>query len=648
MGLKGWFLTNSLFLVSAFAFSQDTVNYDQHEAFAPIFYPSYGDEVRTAGGTPGPGYWQNEADYAIRADLDDEDHKITGAVAITYKNNSPESLPFVWLQLDQNIYRPDSRGQATTAVTGGRYANIGFDGGYNIRTVMTEQDGREQKANFRINDTRMQIFLPVPLKANGDSLKIRIEYDFGIPERGSDRMGRMETEYGWVYEIAQWYPRMCVYDNVQGWNTLPYLGAGEFYLEYGNYDYRITAPSRFVVVASGELQNPEEVLRPEQIKRLDIARSSDKTVMIRTEKEVKTQASGPIKGRATWHFRCQHARDVAWAASSSFIWDAARINLPDGKKALAMSVYSPEFSLDSGWKRSTEFVKAALEHYSTHWFPYPYPNATNVAGPVGGMEYPSLVFCSANSQKKELWGVVSHEFGHTWFPMIVGSNERKYAWMDEGFNTFINDVADKYFNHGEFYEPASPRLRAIRFFQPNSEGIMTLPEVTNPRYLAANAYDKPSLGLELLREDVLGEDKFDSAFRYYIRTWAYKHPTPWDFFHAMENYTGETLDWFWRGWFLNNWKIDQAVTNVEYDDGNPVNGSTITIENREQLPMPVTVEVKEIGGKTGRIKLPVEVWQHGPVWKFFYPSTRKIQQATIDPDKRLPDSDPGNNTWNSK
>jgi hypothetical protein len=645
---QGWLLLSGLFLISLSAFSQDTVNYDQHEAFAPVFYPAYGDEVRTAGGTPGPQYWQNEADYSIQVNLDDENQKISGSVTITYRNNSPEPLSFVWLQLDQNVYKPDSRGQATTAVTGGRYANLGFDGGYDIRSVRILNDGQEEKAKYTISDTRMQILLNSPVKAHGDSLKIRIEYNFGIPEKGSDRMGRMETDNGWLYEIAQWYPRMCVYDNVQGWNTLPYLGAGEFYLEYGNYDFSITASSKLLVVASGELLNAGEVLSRDEQKRLEAARNSDKTVVIRSEKEVQEEAAKPPKGRKTWHFHCQRARDVAWAASAAFIWDAARINLPGGKKSLAMSVYPAESASDSGWKRATEFVKGAIEHYSAKWLPFPYPNAVNVAGPVGGMEYPGIVFCSAFSQKKELWGVISHEFGHTWFPMIVGSNERKYAWMDEGFNTFINEVADKYFNHGEFYEPPHNRQRSRRYFQPNSESILTIPEVTQPRYLAANAYDKPAMGLMILREQVLGEDKFDSAFRYYINSWAYKHPTPWDFFHAIENYSGETLDWFWRGWFLNNWKVDQAVMDVRYPESNPVNGSIITIENREQLPMPATVEIKEAGGKTGRVKLPVEIWQRGPVWRFFYPSTRKIDSVTIDPDQVLPDSEEGNNVWTGK
>ncbi len=632
-------------LISLYGFTQNSGNYDQHEAFAPIFYPAFGDEVRTAAGTPGPKYWQNEADYSIQASLDDVNQKISGTVVITYKNNSPDPMPFVWLQLDQNTYKPDSRSQATTPVTGGRYANLGFDGGYHFQSVNIVHAGKEEKADYRISDTRMQILLPDTLGAHGDSLKIRIQYDFGIPEKGSDRMGRVETDNGWIYEIAQWFPRMCVFDNVQGWNTLPYLGAGEFYLDYGNYDFTINASANELVVASGELLNPSEVLSAEEIKRLDAARISDKTVMIRNEKEVKSRAAKPLKGRLTWHFHCKNARDVAWAASAAFVWDAARINLPQGKKSLAMSVYPIESALDSGWKRSTEFTKGAIEHYSEKWLPYPYPNAVDVAGPVGGMEYPGIVFCSAYDQRRNLWSVISHEFGHTWFPMIVGSNERKFAWMDEGFNTFINSIADKYFNHGEFYEPPRMRLRSERFFQPGAEGIMTIPEVTNPGYLAANAYEKPSIGLQILRNQVLGEERFDGAFGYYIRSWAYKHPTPWDFFHAIENYSGETLDWFWRGWFLNNWKVDQAVTNVEYQESNPANGAIITIANLEQLPMPATIEIKEIDGKTSRVKLPVEIWQRGPVWKFYYPSTRKIEMVVIDPDGILPDSNVENNVW---
>ena len=642
---KGLVLFCCSFCICLTGFSQQIGNYDQRDAFSPIFYPAFGDEVRTAAGTPGPKYWQNAADYKIQAELDDVNHRITGKVSISYHNNSPQSLPFLWLQLDQNIYRSDSRAEYATPPEGGRYANPGFEGGYTIRSVSVDYAGKTQKINYQVSDTRMQIFLEQSLAGKGDSLKINIDYAFDVPEKGTDRMGRLKTSNGWIYAVAQWFPRMCVFDNVLGWNTQPYLSAGEFYLEYGNYDYTITTSSRELVVASGELQNPSEVLTPEQVKRLNAARNSDQTVMIRTEEEVKKNTGRLQKDKLVWHFKCDNARDVAFGASSAFIWDAARINLPDGKKSLAMSAYPIESARDTGWKKSTQFIKGCVEGYSNRWFPYPYPTAVNVASNVSGMEYPGIVFCYATSFGKELWDVIRHEFGHTWFPMIVGSNERRYAWMDEGFNTFLNSVEDKDYNKGEFYRFRSYRDRSMRYFQSYTDPIMTMPDVTQPRNLGTNAYNKPGMGLELLRSSILGEARFDSAFKYYIRNWAYKHPTPWDFFHAIENASGEDLSWFWKGWFLYNWKVDQAVTAVNYIQGNPANGAMIIIQNREKLPMPVTLEVVESGGKKGRISLPVEIWQRGGEWKLYYPSTRKIDSVTVDPDRMTPDIDDSNNVW---
>jgi hypothetical protein len=640
-----------LVLAAKFNFAQTTSNYDQHEAFYPFFYPAYGDEVRAADGTPGPKYWQNRADYSIQASLNDSIQSLTGSVLITYTNNSPQSLPFVWLQLDQNIYSLQSRGVAATAIGGGRWANRGqFDGGYSIKSVSVIQDGKTQDANYNISDARMQVKLASAIKPQGGTIQFKITYSFLIPEYGTDRMGRLNTKNGWIYEIAQWYPRMCVYDNVYGWNTIPYLGQGEFYLEYGNIDYSIEAPASHIVVGSGELLNPKEVLTAEQLKRWEAAKQSDKTVTIRSEAEIADPSSRPAnKSRLTWKFKCTNTRDVAWASSKSFIWDAARINLPSGKKAIAASVYPVESAGDSAWKRSTEFVKGAIEFYSNYLFEFSYPSATNVAGIVGGMEYPGIVFCGARAKWAGLWGVTSHEFGHNWFPMIVGSNERKYPWMDEGFNTFINTMADKSFNHGEFESkrPVNRQGLAKIFYNDSAEAILTVPDVTNPRNQGNVAYFKPGLGLTLLRENILGEGRFDSAFSYYVHQWAFKHPTPYDFFHCIENYAGETLDWYWRGWFMNNWKIDQAVQDVSYVQNDPKEGSIITIANLEKLPMPVTVEVTEADGKTGRIKLPVEIWQRGGVWKFRYNSTGMVSKVVIDPDKLYPDTNIRNNVWHS-
>jgi hypothetical protein len=629
---------------------QETTGYDQHEAFNPVFYSAYGDEIRAADGTPGPKYWQNSADYSITTTLDDAAKSIAGSVVIKYTNNSPQNLAFVWLQLDQNIYSFTSRGVAATAISGGRWANrSSFDGGYTISSVSIIQDGKTIPATYNIIDTRMQVKPAKPVNAHGGTLQLKIAYSFLIPEYGTDRMGRLNTSNGWIYEIAQWYPRMCVYDNVYGWNTLPYLGQGEFYLEYGSIDYAVTVPANQIVVGSGELLNPQEVLTAVQLKRWQQARQSDKTIAIRSEEEINDPASRPAgKSMLTWKFRCLNTRDVAWASSKAFIWDAARINLPGGKKSIAASAYPVESAGDSAWKRSTEFVKGAIEFYSRYLYPFTYPVATNVAGIVGGMEYPGIVFCGARAAKGGLWNVTSHEFGHNWFPMIVGSNERKYPWMDEGFNTFINSMADSSFNNGEFVRRGRPLNRQFMgkyYYNDSAEAIFTIPDVTNPRNLGNVAYGKPGLGLTLLRENILGEKRFDSAFSYYVHQWAFKHPTPYDFFHCMENYAGETLDWYWRGWFINNWKIDQAVSGVDYIKNDPANGSIITIANLGKLPMPSTVEVTEAGNKTSRILLPVEVWEHGGTWSFRFNSTAAISKVVIDPDNQYPDANPANNAW---
>ena len=642
-----------LILISSFAQTQSAEaksNYDQREAFNPQFYPYPGNDFRSASGEPGPKYWQNRADYKINCTLDTAKHSVNAEVEIYYTNNSPDNIDFLWLQIDQNIYRKDSRASATTTETGGRWANAKFTDGDVIKSISVEYNGKTFTPKYIISDTRMQVWLQDALKSAGGKLKLSIKYDFTIPEYGTDRMGRMKTKNGWIYEIAQWFPRMCVYDDLQGWNTLPYLGAGEFYLEYGDLEYSITAPADLIVVGSGELQNPQECLTAEEQKRWNEAKNSDKTVMIRTDKEVNDPNSRPRQANCTWKFKIQNARDVAWAASKAFVWDAARMNLPSGKKSIAASVYPVESIVKNGWQRSTEMVKGSIEFNSKKWFEFPYPVATNVAGLVGGMEYPGIVFCSSNSAGGDLWGVTDHEFGHTWFPMIVGSNERKYAWMDEGFNTFINGLSTAAFNKGEFNQqsffsdPTSAFM--VKFvFGEKMDGLYNIPEVIQQDNLGIAAYMKPSMMLNALRDVVLGPERFDAAFREYVSRWAFKHPTPWDFFHTIENVSGEDLGWFWRGWVLNTWKIDQSVKGVKYVKDKPENGADITIENLEKMPMPVSVLIKEANGKEHRIDLPVEIWQRGSSWTFGVPTTSEIKEVTLDPDKKLPDWNRDNNTW---
>ena len=618
--------------------------YDQHKVFNPLFYTTNGNEYRTAGGEPGVKYWQNRADYKLAVTLDTAEHRVSGNVDITYTNNSPDKLPFVWLQLDQNIYREDSRSQATSVVAGGRFANKAFTQGDEIKSVTVTQNGKAEKANFIINDTRLQIRLKDTLKANGSKLSIKIEYAFTVPEYGTDRLGRLNTKNGWIYEVAQWFPRMEVYDDVLGWNTIPYLGSSEFYLEYGDFDYSITAPANLVVVGSGELTNPTEVYTAATIAKLAKAAASNTTVAIKDSNDINSTSFYPAKANLTWKFKCVNARDVAWAASKAFIWDAAKIDLKSGRKCLAQSVYPIESNGNNAWGRATEYVKNSIE-LSSRWFEYTYPVATNVAGIVGGMEYPGIVFCGSNATKGGLWGVVNHEFGHNWFPMVVGSNERKYAWMDEGFNTFINDFDTDDFNKGEYAEKANAQRIAKAMFNPNADAIMNTPDVIQNAYLGFAAYNKPALGLHILRDQILGADRFDYAFKTYVKRWAFKHPTPWDFFRTMENAGGEDLSWFFKEWFMTDWKLDQSIKEVKYVGGDVTKGALITIENLEEMALPVVIAIKEENGKTDTVKLPAEIWQRGSKWTFKYKSTSKLVNVTIDPKMQFPDINTGNNIW---
>ncbi|MFV5689796.1 M1 family metallopeptidase [Flavobacterium sp. ZT3R25] len=629
--------------------------YNYHDAFAPFFYTKNGTNTRSASGQPGSEYWQNRADYQLTARLNDQNNEITGSGIITYTNNSPDKMNFVWMNLDQNLFKSDSRGNAVVPITGSRNGAQGqiFDGGHKIKSVkvIATSNGKttEAVAKYVISDTRMQVFIPQGLNAKGGIVKIKIDFSFIAPNEGSDRMGVLETKNGKIFTIAQWYPRMCVYDDVRGWNTNPYLGASEFYLEYGDLDVNITAPSNHIVVCSGELLNPTAVYTVEQQKRLAQASKSDKTIMIRSADEVTTAANGTApKTEKTWHYKIKNARDLSWASSAAFILDGAKINLPSGKKSLALSAYPIESAGNDAWGRSTEYTKSSIENYSKRWLEYPYPVATNVAGNEGGMEYPGIVFCGWESKGEDLWGVTDHEFGHNWFPMVVGSNERLFAWMDEGFNTFINSLSSVDFNNGEYKEKVTDlHDRAETFTNPNLETIMSSPDNMKEANIGLLCYFKPSSGLVILREQVLGPERFDLAFRTYVERWAFKHPTPDDFFRTIENVAGEDLSWFWRGWFQYNWRLDQGINSIKYIKNDPKQGVIISIENFEKMAMPVVLDIKTKNGNVTRVKLPVEVWQKNVEWSFKHNSTEEIESITIDPDHVLPDSNDSNNSWTS-
>lgn len=610
------------------------------DLFSPLSIPNVQTPFRTQSGEPSPQYWQNESDYKIEVTLDDINHRVSGQVEIDYTNNSPDNLGYVWLQLDQNKFNQKSRGAAITEAIGGRFSGD-LAGGFNISSVLV--NGKE--ANFIITDTRMQIRLDDPVLAKGGTVNMVITYDFKIPEYGADRMGRIKQSQGWVYEIAQWYPRMAVYDDVKGWNNEPYLGSGEFYLDYGNIDFKITVPYDEIVVGSGELVNIDEVFPKKIAKRYRKAQTSDETVMIIKADEVgNTKLTRPVQsGNLTWHFKINETRDAVWAASKAFILDGAKINLPSGKTAMALSAYTIESDTDDGWRQSTQFVKHSIENNSNMWFPYTYPVATNVAGIVTGMEYPGIVFCGWKSKSSGLWGVTDHEFGHNWFPMIVGSNERLYPWMDEGFNTFIN------YYSGLTYGKYPTSLQNVQHFvdrltDEKRESINTPPDVAQTFNLGMTAYSKPALGLFMLRESVLGHDRFDFAFKNYIKKWAFKHPRPIDFFNAIDSASGENLDWFWKAWFFGTGNIDQAVDNFTEANEDPAQGTLVYLQNKGEVPMPVNIALTDITGKVYNFQVPVEVWMRGNDIVYKADTNTKIVKVVVDPDDLYPDIDLSNNS----
>lgn len=627
--------------------------YDPSQLFLNNFYNYKGNAMRSASGKPASAYWQNQADYTVKASFDTESLKLDGNVLIDYTNNSPDILDELWLQLDQNVLNSNSRaGQLRNPG-----AAIDTTKGYTISKVQIQEGGSWKTARFIIDGTRMQIRLGDQVVKPGEGVQLQIDYSYILQANGGGgRSGYEDTKNGRLYEFSYWYPRMCVYDDYRGWNTLPFIGGGEMYLDYGNIDYTLSVPAGELVVGTGVLNNAKEILTPEVINRLEQAKNSDKTVMIHDVSELKQAVTKKETGMVTWHFTMQNTRDVAWAMSKAFIWDASRINLPGGKSALAQSVY-PQEGTENGaaWARSTEMLKASVEGFSTRWFEYPYTTATSVGGPVGGMEFPAMAFNSYKANPYSMFLLAAHEIGHTWFPMIVGSDERRFPFMDEGFNTFIDIYAHDDFNHGEFapkrdgeYAPGkgNPADEIIQVIEDTKHGptLLTPADAQDRKYVHPLAYFKSAFGLVLLREVILGAEKFDYAFKNYIKNWAYKHPQPEDFFRAMNNGSGEDLTWFWNGWYAHNWQLDQAAVKVAYQDDDAGKGAVLTLENKDQMAMPVLLKVTETNGQVHTFTVPVEIWQKGAQATVNIPSSSKIKEVVIDPDHLVPDTDRSNNT----
>ena len=647
----------SIFIILHFSLGAQTKAgqsvFNPQELFAQDGYTKNGNEFRSANGAPGTAYWQNRADYLLQATIDTINNTLTGIETIHYTNNSPGALSSIWLELAQNTYREDARSNFFKEKKRNRSpAGDAHTDGYHFDKVSIEYKGKILKADYIITDTRMQIRLPQPLSSK-EKIDIHINYNYTLPGNFGNRTGFFSTKNGKIYEIAQWYPRMCVYDDLRGWDVLPFLGSGEFYCEYGDFDYTVTVPAGMIVAGSGELQNEKEVLSATQIQRLNAARKSDKTIMIRTAKEVNNKTTN--NKMQSWHFKMFNTRDVAFGTSSAYMWDAAKINLPEGKSALAMSVYPVESAGNNAWSRSTEFLKESIEYFSEKWTPYPYPVAVNEAGIAGGMEYPGILFDWWLSDSEELYWVTAHEIGHTWFPMIVGSDERRNAWMDEGLNTFIDVYASDNFNNGEYapkrdgeYAPGggNPADEIIPLLKDEAApSMMDITDIMTDKYRHPLAYFKPAFGLVLLREQILGEDRFDYAFKKYIERWSYKHPAPDDFFRTMENESGEDLGWFWKEWFYNNWQFDVAVQSVSYVDNNSKNGADISLINLQKMALPITIEIVLKDGSKMNLQLPVETWMQGAEHTIHLQSTQEIKSVIIDPENKLPDSNRNNNVW---
>lgn len=602
--------------------------------FRPLTLPT-SNEYRTASGRPGSKYWQQRVNYRIAATLDPAGNEIRGRETIHYVNHSPDALPYLWFFVEQNLCAPNSitnqlnQPPLVFLGTAFDFSCQGFNGGGHLESLrIAGVDARRT-----VYGTTMRVDLASPL-VSGGSLDIEAVWHFNVPPQGGGRMGHD----GPLYEIAQWYPRLAVYDDVHGWNHEPYIGAGEFYLEYGDFDVSLTVPASYIVAATGELANPEQVLTSTQRTRLAAARRSETPVAIITAGEAGSVARTrpSAGGTLTWHFTATNVRDVAFAAGPNFRWDASGY---DG--ILIEDLYRPAATR---WQEVNRIGREAIKYFSEQWYRYPYSHATTVEGPIEGMEYPMLTFTPNSPQREDLQWVIAHEFGHEWFPMVVGSNERLYPWMDEGFNTFIDlGNAASYFKGTPYGD--SIEVHPLHLYADHAKPGEEQPLITNPtqvRDLFWVGYQKPALMMQMLRYEVLGKDRFDAAFREYIKAWAFKHPTPADFFRMMRDESGMDLDWFWRAWIFTTSRLDQAVDSVA---PRPDGGWNVQLSSRGTMIMPAEVTVTFDDGTSDTRKLPVEMWNLGPSFTYSFPGNKRIVRAVIDPRQALPDVDRSNNGW---
>jgi hypothetical protein len=534
---------------------------------------------RSASGAPGHQYWQQKADYVINVKLDDKNRSVTGDERITYTNNSPDVLRYIWVQLDQNIFEknadsklsePSGFGNEAMSIDNlERMVYSDFKGGYRIDAV---NDAAGKKLKYTINKTMMRIDLPTPLRTGG-KFTFQIKWFNYINNMNKDG-GRGGYEYfekddNVLYEMAQWFPRMAVYDDVWGWQHKQYLGRGEFALDFGDYEVNIAVPTDFVIASTGELKNQAECLNSTQLTRWNKAKTSKVPVEIITQQEAEANEKSRATTYRTWKYKAENVRDFAWAASRKFIWDAMLVNV-EGKNVWAMSYYPKEGNPLWG-QYSTKVVAHTLKSYSKHTIAYPYPVAISVHGPVFGMEYPMISFNGGRPDadgtyserlKYGMIGVIIHEVGHNFFPMIINSDERQWSWMDEGLNTFCQYLAEQEWDRNYPSSRGEPAKITDYMKSDKKAQVPIMVNSESALQFGNNAYGKPATGLNILRETILGRELFDFAFKTYSQRWAFKHPHPQDFFRTMEDASGVDLDWFWRGWFYTTDHTDISLKSV--------------------------------------------------------------------------------------
>ena len=573
------FFTATFFSVAFFnAFAQPQVNpwNDKFRQMGPdeMATPN---TYRTASGAPGADYWQQQVDYKMKIRLDDEIQKIHGEEIITYHNNSPDVLYYLWIQLDQNIFSKDNNTAKVEQMKISDQMQTNdlidlypwFDGGFKLDKVL---DAAGKDLPYIVNQTMMRIDLPKPIQP-GQTYAFQINWNYNINDRmrlgGRSGYEYFDTDKNYLYTIAQYFPRLVAYMDYSGWQHKQFLGSGEFTLDFGNYEVALTVPSDHIVAASGVLQNPKDVLTADQLSRYNKAKTSTEPVIICTQDEAIAREKGHEKGMKTWVFKAENVRDFAFATSRKFIWDAQSVDI-NGKKPLAMSFYPKEGN--PLWEQySTRIVAHTLKSYSAHTIDYPYPVAISVHAKWIGMEYPMICFNGGRPEadgtysegtKTGMLSVIIHEVGHNFFPMIINSDERQWTWMDEGLNTFCEYLAEKEWDR-EFPIRRGPARNIVDYMKGDKTKMS--PIMTNSESIyqfGNNAYGKPATGLNIMRETIMGRDLFDYAFKEYCRRWAFRHPTPEDFFRTMEDASAVDLDWFWRGWFYTTEHCDMNLKSV--------------------------------------------------------------------------------------